>query len=133
MAFVPTDLIEVRNVRGKGRGVFARDLIPDGCEFEVCPVLLLPESQMMETPLSDYVFEWAPGRVALVLGFGSLYNHSYEPNAATITPVLALSPMWRCGIFSRVKRSPSITTPIPTTALRSALKSSTDPLRISSN
>lgn len=81
MAIVPTGLIEVRKVRGKGRGVFARELIPEGTEFEKAPILVLPEGPTLETPLIDYVFEWAPDKVALVLGFGSLYNHSYEPNA----------------------------------------------------
>jgi hypothetical protein len=27
------------------------------------------------------VFEYGKGKVALALGFGSLYNHSYKPNA----------------------------------------------------
>jgi SET domain-containing protein len=31
--------------------------------------------------LANYVFEWGRGTVALALGFGSIYNHSYSPNA----------------------------------------------------
>ena len=33
------------------------------------------------TGFGPYVFEWGEGKVALALGFGSLYNHSYRPNA----------------------------------------------------
>ena len=31
--------------------------------------------------LSHYCFAWGRGTVALALGYGSLYNHSYRPNA----------------------------------------------------
>ncbi len=31
--------------------------------------------------LSEYVFAWGKKTVALALGYGSLYNHSYKPNA----------------------------------------------------
>jgi len=31
--------------------------------------------------MADYVFDWGKGTVALALGYGSLYNHSYAPNA----------------------------------------------------
>ena len=33
------------------------------------------------TPMSDYCFDWGRGTVAVALGYGSLYNHSYQPNA----------------------------------------------------
>ena len=32
--------------------------------------------------LAEYVFKWGDGVVAIALGYGSLYNHSYDPNAA---------------------------------------------------
>lgn len=81
MPLVPSDLIEVRRVRGKGRGVFARQLIPEGEAIERAPVLLVPGESLLGTPLKDYAFEWAGDKVALALGYGSLYNHSYSPNA----------------------------------------------------
>lgn len=31
-----------------------------------------------------YVFGWGEGATALALGYGSLYNHSYDPNATTV-------------------------------------------------
>jgi len=33
------------------------------------------------TGLASYCFEWGEGTLALALGYGSLYNHSYQPNA----------------------------------------------------
>ena len=83
MGLRQTDAIEVRRVRGKGRGVFARRAIPKGEIFEICPVLVLPAGSLGATDggLWDYGFEWGKGTVALALGYGSLYNHSYRPNA----------------------------------------------------
>lgn len=77
------DAIEIRRIQGKGRGVFARRAIREGEAFETCPVLILPP-EVIEAPsavLSSYVFDWGDGHLALALGYGSLYNHSYEPNA----------------------------------------------------
>lgn len=77
--------IEVRSVRRKGRGVFARRPIREGEIIERAPVLVFPESVLMHdgvpTPLAHYCFLWGRGTVALVLGYGSLYNHSFRPNA----------------------------------------------------
>jgi uncharacterized protein len=85
MGFTQTDAIEVKQIKGKGRGVFARRLIYDGEVIERVPVLVLPigESRTASgpTPMSDYCFDWGRGTVAVALGYGSLYNHSYQPNA----------------------------------------------------
>ncbi|QDU62233.1 SET domain protein [Planctomycetes bacterium Pan216] len=85
MAFCQSELIEVRKIPGKGRGVVARRTIPKGVIFERCPVLVLPNDEIFpengESKLSYYVFEWGKDTVALALGYGSLYNHSYSPNA----------------------------------------------------
>ena len=83
MALRQSDAIEVKRVKGKGRGVFARRAIRKGEVFETCPVLVLPAGSLGATDggLWDYGFEWGEGTVALALGFGSLYNHSYRPNA----------------------------------------------------
>jgi hypothetical protein len=70
-------VVEVRRVKGKGRGVFARRLIRRGEVIERTPVLMLPAG----AALGDYCFEWGEGTWALALGYGSLYNHSYSPNA----------------------------------------------------
>lgn len=34
-----------------------------------------------QSQLAQYVFNWSDGVVAIALGYGSLYNHSYRPNA----------------------------------------------------
>jgi SET domain-containing protein len=83
MAIRQSDALEVKRVKGKGRGVFARRTIAKGEVFETCPVLILPASSIPDysVGIGPYVFEWGKGKVALTLGFGSLYNHSYKPNA----------------------------------------------------
>jgi SET domain-containing protein len=85
MAFEHSDLIEVKRVKGKGRGVFARRAIPEGAVIERVPVLVLPMDDVKDTSawtgLAGYCFLWGDGTVALALGYGSLYNHSYRPNA----------------------------------------------------
>lgn len=69
-----------------GKGVFAaRDIEVDEV-IEVCPTLLFPKAQleaMRQTILDDYYFDWGDDGewFAVCLGYGSLYNHSYTPNA----------------------------------------------------
>ncbi|MBL8817672.1 MAG: SET domain-containing protein-lysine N-methyltransferase [Planctomyces sp.] len=84
MPIEKTSSIEIRWTAGKGRGVFAKEFIPKGTVFERVPVLVMPAHEVLteeETLLSHYVFEWGKDTVALALGYGSLYNHSYSPNA----------------------------------------------------
>ncbi|MDC0262264.1 SET domain-containing protein [Planctomycetaceae bacterium] len=81
MPIVPSELIEVRRISGKGRGVFARQLIPAGTVIEIAPVLVISEDDMESTELAGHCFLWSKGKVGLPLGYGALYNHSYEPNA----------------------------------------------------
>jgi SET domain-containing protein len=66
-----------------GRGVYALEAIDPGETIEVCPVLLIPAAEirhLRKTMLADYYFRWGSD-AAIALGFGSLYNHSYQPNA----------------------------------------------------
>ena len=78
-------LIEVRKASKKGRGVFARKDIKKNKEIERVPVIVVPEADVFgytrTSRLSDYVFNWKKGHFALALGYGSLYNHSFNPNA----------------------------------------------------
>jgi uncharacterized protein len=79
--------ISVRTVRGMGRGVFAGRPFRKGEVIEVCPVLVLPESvdrKCKDEILDKYFFAWdeTGDVIALAFGFGSLYNHSPDPNAA---------------------------------------------------
>jgi uncharacterized protein len=81
-----SDSMKVRKVRGMGRGVFADRPYRAGEIIEICPVIPLTNAEANEcstTILDDYFFEWGPRReaYALALGYGSLFNHCYDPNA----------------------------------------------------
>ncbi len=69
-----------------GRGVFASKNIYTGEVIEICPVIVIPchaSGLLSKTPLVNYYFTWGKGQetVAVCFGFGSMYNHSYDPNA----------------------------------------------------
>ena len=85
MPLKQSDLIEVKRIKGKGRGVFARRLIRKGQVIERVPVIVLPDDEVGDgegpTSLRSYCFQWGRGQSALALGYGSIYNHSYRPNA----------------------------------------------------
>jgi len=81
MSFSHTDLVKVKKIKGKGRGVFAQKNIEEGTIIEKVPLLVMPEEDIYDAFLADYVFEWGKDTVAIALGSGSLYNHSYDPNA----------------------------------------------------
>lgn len=85
MAHVQSTLITIKEAANKGLGVFAVRRIPKDAEIERVPVLILPEDdiygQDRASKLAGYVFEWEEGEIALALGYGSLYNHSFKPNA----------------------------------------------------
>ena len=79
--------VEVRDTGAMGRGVFARRAISKGKLIEACPIILLSaadERSLEGTTLDQYLFAWGDGDegTCLVLGLGSLYNHSAAPNAA---------------------------------------------------
>jgi SET domain-containing protein len=80
-----SDLICVRKIKGKGRAVFAKYPIKKGTIIERVPVLLVPIADLvggLENPtLNKYFYHWDKKHVAVCLGYGSLYNHSFEPNA----------------------------------------------------
>ena len=69
-----------------GRGVFTSEKIDRGQLIEVSPVLVLQKgdrSHLDKTALYHYYFIWGVDdeTCAIALGYGSLYNHSYSPNA----------------------------------------------------
>ncbi|MCC6754300.1 MAG: SET domain-containing protein-lysine N-methyltransferase [Saprospiraceae bacterium] len=79
----------IASVRNKGRGVFCASDIPAGTLIEICPVIIIPQTEVSiihETELHDYYFLWGDHdeQAAIALGYGSLYNHSYRPNAEYI-------------------------------------------------
>ncbi len=69
----------------RGLGVYAIRPIYEAEVIEEVPLLVVPENTFYSpegtSPLADYVFVWDEGELALPLGFGALYNHSYSPNA----------------------------------------------------
>lgn len=67
-----------------GNGVFATEDIREGAVIEVCPIVVLgaKDTAIIDgTHLYNYYFRWGDNGAALALGYGSLYNHAYEPNA----------------------------------------------------
>ncbi len=78
-------IIEIKNTKGKGRGVFALKNFEVGEIIERCPVLNFnsKERKILEkTYLNYYIYPWRSDRTAVVvLGYGFIYNHSYTPNA----------------------------------------------------
>lgn len=83
-----SDKIYIKNskILNAGRGVFAERNIKKGELIEKCPVIELPEhdmSSLRQSLLVTYFFYFGKKkeRLALALGFGSLYNHTYNPNA----------------------------------------------------
>ena len=67
-----------------GRGVFTGKNIPADTTIELAPVILLDPAdteRIHDTHLHDYYFLWGEEGSAIALGYGSLYNHSSQPNA----------------------------------------------------
>jgi len=82
----------VKLIEGKGRGVFTDKKISAGDIIESSPVIEFPEGEwdhVSETVISYYCYLWGEDLKigALALGYGSLYNHSYKPNAIYIRKV----------------------------------------------
>ncbi len=80
-----TDAVYVARSRIDGVGVFAARAFDAGDLLECCPVIVCPppdEALVEQTSLRGLYFTWKDDAIALALGFGSLYNHSWQPNAA---------------------------------------------------
>ena len=64
-----------------GRGVYAKRDFKRGEIVEIAPVVVMPKREVgVHARLSHYVFEWGPGCYAVALGYGSLFNHSSDPD-----------------------------------------------------
>lgn len=73
-------------IPGAGRGVFAGKEFKEDELIEECPMIVMGKASIKhldKTELENYYFEWTDeyDRPAIALGYGSLYNHSYNPNA----------------------------------------------------
>ncbi len=71
----------------RGRGVFTAHEVNEGDMIEICPLILIPASELAllnKTTLYNYYFLWPEKQdmSCIALGYGSLYNHSGgAPNA----------------------------------------------------
>ena len=76
---------EVKITPTKGRALFATKNIKEGEIIEKCPVLILTPKERLnaeKTLLNYYIYPWRSTRGAsVVLGYGSILNHSFSPNA----------------------------------------------------
>lgn len=86
MKIEPSKKIYVSESTIHGLGVFANQAIKEGELIEECPIydLNIPYGFASDT-LIDYRFNWPQGveweKQVVSWGYGSLYNHSDNPNA----------------------------------------------------
>jgi SET domain-containing protein len=80
---MPHDLV-IRRSDTKGRCVHANRAFARGELVDSCPVLPLTRDEaevVNKTSLSTHLYVWGDdGGLAVVLGYGCLFNHSHEPN-----------------------------------------------------
>ncbi|AHF14732.1 SET domain-containing protein-lysine N-methyltransferase [Niabella soli] len=81
-----TKPLYIKQCKGKGRGVFCKQVIIKEELIESAPLIIIPAAQkawVMESKLTDYFFNYCETEdaLALALGFGSLYNHAEHSNA----------------------------------------------------
>ena len=72
-----------------GEGVFALHDMEEDEYIEESSVIVIPNKEwkkMKDSVLMNYIFWWGEDK-AIVLGYGSLYNHSFNPNAYYITNI----------------------------------------------
>jgi SET domain-containing protein len=86
----PRIKLEIRPTRNRGRGVFARIRFEQGEIVEAVPVIVIPREQIphvVATVIDLYAFKFGEEEehLAIALGYGSLYNHSFSPNARFVT------------------------------------------------
>jgi len=77
---------------GRGRGVFTAVDIDKGDIIEYCPIIIIPPSQKKlvdKTIFYDYYYNWPEpnGAACIPLGYGSIYNHSSQPNAEIVLDI----------------------------------------------
>ncbi len=81
--FAPS--VVIKNTEHKGRGVFAAKNFKKGEIIETSPVVYLSPKERTHsehTIFAYYLYPWTSTRCGvMVLGYGSIYNHSFTPNA----------------------------------------------------
>lgn len=76
--------IYIKEIPIKGRGVFAGRTYAKGDLIEIAPVIKLTEGQAAiagTTKLAQYLFSGIYECELVALGYASLYNHDFKPNA----------------------------------------------------
>ena len=86
MQILPPNKVKIVEIKGKGRGVVATENIKLGEIIEVCPTIFISKEEAEFTKNSEvlkyYCLEqYAIGKSCVMLGYGSIYNHSKNPNA----------------------------------------------------
>ena len=86
------EALHVRSIPAKGRGVIAGRRFSEGELIERDHVIVVPPEEwalVQETVISEFCFAWheRADDVAVALGYGSLLNHSYSPNAISVKHV----------------------------------------------
>mmetsp|Transcript_15147 Transcript_15147/g.25153 ORF Transcript_15147/g.25153 Transcript_15147/m.25153 type:complete len:175 (+) Transcript_15147:140-664(+) len=93
---VPTTRMYIKNVPGKGRGVYAGEDIPSRKLINISPVLLFPEGGGVNGDcgaacgcpereiLAHYTYTYDKDTQALALGMGSMFNHARKNNVGFV-------------------------------------------------
>jgi hypothetical protein len=88
MEILPPKKIKIVDIQGKGRGVVATEDIIKGEIIETCPIIFISdrEVEMIEKNPDVlkyyYLWQYSINKHCIMLGYGSIYNHSKEnPNA----------------------------------------------------
>jgi SET domain-containing protein len=84
--------IESKKSEIHGHGVFATEKIFSGDIIEKCPVVPIKIGELpflKKSTIVDYLFEWettpfSEYKMAFILGYCMVYNHSYSPNSKTL-------------------------------------------------
>jgi hypothetical protein len=82
--------LHIKKSPKRGRGVFTKEPIKKGIIVEISPMIVFPVKEVeniLKTKMSNYVFQWGSSgkKMAIALGWGSLYNHSYKSNCQYTT------------------------------------------------
>ncbi len=75
----------LKDIDGKGRGVFTKEKISTNIIIEQSPVIVMSKEERIhldKTLLHDYIFEWGidKDKCCMALGFIPMYNHNYKSN-----------------------------------------------------
>lgn len=87
MEILPPTKIKIVEIAGKGRGVVATKKIRKGEIIETCPIMEISETEKKFIEKDSdiikfyYLIQEDLKRCCLMLGYGSIYNHSENPNA----------------------------------------------------